>query len=104
MLTHSSTVHQTNLFGTDLFLQLDPNDPLLKLSTAIPWHHFEETFSKHYKETIGAPSKSIRLMVGLLLLKQLESLSDEAVVVQWKRNPYYQVGSIKENCHATVQS
>ena len=29
-------------------------------------------------------------MVGLLLLKQLESLSDEAVVVQWKRNPYYQ--------------
>ncbi len=29
-------------------------------------------------------------MVGLLLLKQLENLSDEAVVVQWKRNPYYQ--------------
>ncbi len=29
-------------------------------------------------------------MVGLLLLKQLEDLSDEAVVVQWKRNPYYQ--------------
>ncbi|MEW8026704.1 MAG: IS5 family transposase, partial [Candidatus Thiodiazotropha endolucinida] len=38
----------------------------------------------------GAPSKPIRLMVGLLLLKQLEDLSDEAVVVQWKRNPYYQ--------------
>ena len=30
-------------------------------------------------------------MVGLLLLKQLENLSDEAVVLQWKRNPYYQV-------------
>lgn len=29
-------------------------------------------------------------MVGLLLLKQLEDLSDENVVVQWKRNPYYQ--------------
>jgi IS5 family transposase len=29
-------------------------------------------------------------MVGLLLLKQLEDLSDEEVVVQWKRNPYYQ--------------
>lgn len=29
-------------------------------------------------------------MVGLLLLKQLENLSDEAVVLQWKRNPYYQ--------------
>ncbi len=29
-------------------------------------------------------------MVGLLLLKQLENLSDEEAVVQWKRNPYYQ--------------
>ena len=29
-------------------------------------------------------------MVGLLLLKQLEDLSDENVVLQFKRNPYYQ--------------
>jgi IS5 family transposase len=29
-------------------------------------------------------------MVGLLLLKQLEDLSDEHVVLQFKRNPYYQ--------------
>jgi IS5 family transposase len=28
--------------------------------------------------------------VGLLLLKQLENLSDERVVLQFKRNPYYQ--------------
>lgn len=27
MLTSSSAAHQTNLFGTDLLLQLDPNDP-----------------------------------------------------------------------------
>jgi len=27
---------------------------------------------------------------GLLILKQLENLSDENVVLQWKRNPYYQ--------------
>jgi IS5 family transposase len=29
-------------------------------------------------------------MVGLLILKQLENLSDESIVLQWKRNPYYQ--------------
>jgi IS5 family transposase len=29
-------------------------------------------------------------MVGLLLLKQLENLSDERVVLQFKRNPYCQ--------------
>ena len=29
-------------------------------------------------------------MVGLLILKQLENLSDETLVLQFKRNPYYQ--------------
>lgn len=29
-------------------------------------------------------------MVGLLLLKQLENLSDENIVIQFKRNIYYQ--------------
>ncbi len=29
-------------------------------------------------------------MVGILLLIKLENLSDETVVLQWKRNPYYQ--------------
>ncbi|UJO99947.1 MAG: IS5 family transposase, partial [Nitrosomonas sp.] len=54
-----------------------------------------------------APSKPIRLMVGLLVLKQLENLSDEAVVLQWKRNPYYQAFcGMKEfqrrfPCHST---
>ena len=46
-------------------------------------------------------------MVGLLLLKQLENLSDEALVVQFKRNPYYQAfGGLTEfsnklPCHST---
>ena len=107
MLRHSSTIHQPNLFGTDLLLQLDPNDPMLKLAGAIPWHKFDEAFSIHYTKSIGAPSKPIRLMVGLLILKQLENLSDESVVLQWKRNPYYQVFcGMKEfqqklPCHST---
>ena len=90
MLTKSADTHQTNLFGTDLLLQLDPQDPLLQLSAVVPWQALEASFAKHYARSIGAPSKPIRLMVGLLLLKQLEDLSDEEVVLQWKRNPYYQ--------------
>lgn len=90
MLTPTRTLHQPNLFETDLLRQLDPTDPLLQLATAIPWHEFEVAFSKHYTQKSGAPSKPIRLMVGLLILKQMENLSDEALVVQWKRNPYYQ--------------
>lgn len=91
MLTSSSPYHQTNVFFSDLLLQLDPSDLLLKLSTTIPWEILDTEFAKHYSKNKGAPSKPIRLMVGLLLLKQLVNLSDEAVVLLWKRNPYYQV-------------
>jgi len=58
-----------------LLLQLDPNDPLLQLSRVIPWHDFEQAFSKYYTKNIGAPSQPIRLMVGLLLLISLRNLS-----------------------------
>ena len=38
----------------------------------------------------GRPAKPVRLMVGLLILKQLENLSDERVVEIWVQNPYFQ--------------
>ena len=108
MLTNSSTdAFQPNLFGNDLLQQLDPADPLLQLAAVIPWQDFDQAFSQHYTPGLGAPGKPIRLMVGLLLLKQLEDLSDESVVVQWKRNPYYQSFSgmteyqAKLPCHST---
>jgi len=68
---------------------LDSNDPLIALADTINWGYFEESFAKYYSDE-GRPAKPIRLMVGLLLLKQIENLSDESVVLQWKRNPYYQ--------------
>jgi len=90
MLPPVNTAHQTNLLGTDLLQQLDERDPLLQLAAIIPWSEFEQAFAKHYTPGVGRPAKPIRLMVGLQLLKYIESLSDEKVVVQFKRNPYYQ--------------
>ena len=85
---------------------LDMNDPLIALSNAIDWKIFENEFSKFYSKD-GSPAKPIRLMVGLLILKQLENLSDESIVIQWKRNPYYQYFcgyneiQVCEPCHST---
>ncbi len=89
MLLPANTAHQTNLLGTDLLQQLDVDDPLLQLANIIPWSGFEQAFAKHYTPGVGRrPAKPIRLMVGLQLLKTIENLSDEKVVVQFKRNPY----------------
>ena len=68
---------------------LDSNDPLIALADTIGWELFDESFEKYYSED-GRPAKPIRLMVGLLILKQLKDLSDEEIAIQWKQNPYYQ--------------
>jgi len=73
----------------DLLDQLNPRHPLLKLAATIPWVRFEEEFSGLYSDQ-GRPAKPIRLMVGLMILKQLDNLSDERVVEVWTQNPYYQ--------------
>ena len=61
----------------------------MRLGKAIPWDVLEEHLAPQYAET-GRPAKPVRLMVGLLILKQLENLSDERVIEQWVQNPYFQ--------------
>ena len=80
---------QKNLFYGSLMDMLDSKDPLVVLADTIKWSKFEDEFAQYYSKE-GRPAKPIRLMVGLLLLKQLENLSDENVVIAWKRNPYFQ--------------
>jgi IS5 family transposase len=70
--------------------QLNHSHPLYKLSNTIDWKQFDDAFAKHYNAQMGAPAKPIRLMVSLLILKQLRNLSDESVVEQWSENAYYQ--------------
>jgi IS5 family transposase len=60
------------------------------LANQIDWQVFEEAFSRYYSVRMGAPAKPIRLMVSLLILKQLRNLSDESVVEQWSENSYFQ--------------
>jgi len=97
---------QKSLFSGTFMEMLDTNDPLIVLANNYPWSKLEDNLQQYYSGK-GRPPKPIRLMVGLLLLKQMENLSDENVVLQYKRNPYYQYfcGSSdyepKEPCHAT---
>ena len=53
--------------------QLDLRQPLKQLADTLPWSEFEPAFGKYYSEE-GQPAKPVRLMVGLLLLKQMFNL------------------------------
>lgn len=89
MRGQSPNQNQGNLFFTPLKALLNPAHRLYQLSTEIDWSAFESEFGKDYSHT-GRPSHPVRLMVGLLILKQLDNLGDETVVEKWIENPYYQ--------------
>ena len=80
---------QLNLLFPLLKDQLNPKHPLYQFAHQIDWKAIEADLGRFYVEQ-GRPAKPIRLMVGLLLLKQLDGLGDETVVEKWIENPYYQ--------------
>jgi IS5 family transposase len=81
--------NQRELFRPLLRDMIDPKHELTLLADRIDWEYFENEFSPLYA-TVGQPSVPIRLMVGCLLLKQMENLGDETLAKQWIQNPYMQ--------------
>ena len=106
MLTQRVSTPQLSFYST-FEEQLNHSHPLFILSNQIRWNIFDEALSKHYSADFGAPSKPIRMMVSLLILKHIRNLSDESVVEQWAENAYYQyfsgekVFACKQPCVAT---
>lgn len=90
MLDKSPEKKQTRFLYNGLAEMLNPKNPLYQLSAKIPWETFETDFSRLYREDFGRPGKAIRLMVSLLLLKQMHAISDDTVLEQWVQNPYWQ--------------
>ena len=80
---------QLNIFDTPLERFINLEHELIILSKQIDWDSIEKEFSIYYSE-IGRPSVPIRRMIGLLLLKHIYNLSDEAIVDRWIENPYWQ--------------
>ena len=80
---------QLSIFDTPLERFINLDHELCILSKRIDWESIEKDFSVYYSD-IGRPSVPIRRMIGLLLLKHIYNLSDEAIVDRWMENPYWQ--------------
>jgi transposase, IS5 family len=89
MLGKSPNQTQTNLFKPILKQIINPSDSLVILASEIDWKKLEGEFAILYSNT-GQPSCPVRLMAGLLILKQLFNKGDETVIDTWIQNPYYQ--------------
>lgn len=101
MLSSQKHSPQLGLFA-GLGDQLNQKHPLYQLANKINWSLFEDAFKGHYSDKMGAPSKPIRLMVSLLILKHVRNLSDENLVEQWAENIYYQYFSGEQFFQPTI--
>ena len=89
MKSSSPDSHQQSFLYQGLEEMLNPQEPLYQLTKKMPWKEIEKDFEKYYIE-FGRPAKPVRLMVSLLILKQMNNLGDETVVERWVQNPYWQ--------------
>ena len=77
-------------FGQKAGLTLDPNNRWVRMAGLIDWDMIEEQYSRLYNPDKGAPAKPIRLAIGAMLIKQIEGLPDEKLVLHIQENPYMQ--------------
>lgn len=77
-------------FGQAAGITLDPENRWVKMAQLINWNMLEEKYCHIYCNDNGARAKSIRLALGALIIKQIEGLPDEKLVLHIQENPYMQ--------------
>ena len=80
---------QLHIFETPFSDILNPAHELLRASQLIDWDGLHETLNIYYSP-LGRQGKSIRLMVGIHLLKHRYDCSDEQAVGTLHENAYWQ--------------
>jgi IS5 family transposase len=81
---------QQDLLRPALDQIIDLEHPLARLARAIDWAFLDGRFSSVCRPGPGQPPLPTRLVAGLLILKHMHDLSDEALCARWLENPYYQ--------------
>ena len=60
------------------------------MAQIIPWDEFESEYAANFPGEKGAPTKSFRMALGALIIKQKLGISDRPRVEQILENPYLQ--------------
>jgi IS5 family transposase len=81
---------QKDLLRPSLEEIIDLGHPLARLAREIDWAFLDGRFRSVCRAGAGQPPLPTRLVAGLLILKHMHDLSDEALCARWVENPYYQ--------------
>jgi IS5 family transposase len=81
---------QDDLFRSSLEAIINLRHPLVRLAAEINWDFLAKRFGSVCRVGPGQPPLPTRLVAGLLILKHMHNLSDEALCDRWVENPYFQ--------------
>jgi hypothetical protein len=91
MITYTPASERTlSLFKTPFEQQLDPSNRWVKMAGLIPWDDMAQVFFNHMSEGHGRASVDLRVILGALLVKHIEGISDEDTVQYIQENIYAQ--------------
>jgi len=80
---------EQDLFRARLDQIINMRHELVRLGQAIDWEWIDGELAGAFAEN-GRPAVPTRFMIGLLLLKHVFDLSDEALCERWVYDPYFQ--------------
>jgi transposase, IS5 family len=83
------TTTSTDLFRARLAQIINMKHELVQLAGKIDWEWLDGEVAPLYSDK-GRPGIETRFVIGLLLLKHIFALSDEAVCERWVYDPYFQ--------------
>lgn len=89
MLGRTKNKVQLDIFEVPLERFINPGHELVIGANQIDWDSLEESFRPFYSPR-GRPSIPPRKLIGMMLIKERFSLSDEKVLKIWPENPYWQ--------------
>ena len=83
------TTEEGDLFRARLEQIINMKHELVQLAGKLDWDWIDHEIAPLYSDK-GRPGIETRFVIGLLLLKHIYGLSDEAVCERWVHDPYFQ--------------
>lgn len=79
-----------SLFRTPYEQSLDPDNRWVRMAAVVPWDEMAKVFFVHMSADHGRASIDLRIILGALLVKHIEGISDEDTILCIQENVYAQ--------------
>ena len=91
MIYYTPAAQRTlSLFRTPFEQQLDANNRWVKMAELAPWDEMAKVFFSSMSKDHGRASIDLRIILGALLVKHIEGISDEDTIQYIQENIYAQ--------------